>query len=336
MGACRTAKTPDFGLGEKLKGSTFYVTLEPCAHFGKTPSCSHILGELPLKKVIYGRKDPTHKASGKGPQLLEEKGIKTELFSPSSLLKKKLHFLTEHFECFELRKKPFVSLKVATTLNGVFAHKTSQREWITSKRSRKYAHFLRLVYDAIVVGADTVIQDNPSLTIRHLVPKKNPLRVVLDPRGRALLHRPLEKQNLLKKNPSMTLWVVELSTYESFSASQKEAFFKARCKFFFLKRKSRENCFEDLCSFLYSENIARILLEGGAALWGSAVNSQLADKLYLFKSSKIFSKPDIMHWTKDAKIDYLNVENALFTPLGKDFLIEGFTNEPNETGFKDL
>ena len=324
-------KVYEKGLSHKLEDATFYVTLEPCAHIGKTPSCSHVLMELPLKKVVYGRKDPTSKASGKGPRLLEEKGILTEVFSASFLLKENLRFLTEHFECFELQKKPFVSLKVATTLNGVFAHKTSQREWITCERSRKYAHFLRLLYDAVVVGAETVIQDNPSLTIRHLKATKLPLRVVLDPGARALLSRPLEEQNLLKSNATRTLWALKRSAYAKLSSFVKKELLLAGCQIFLLREGTREESLKELCLFLYRKNSARVLLEGGAALWGSAVNSSLADKLYLFKSARIFSRPDIMHWTKEAKIHYLNVENALFTPFGKDLLIEGLTNDSNES-----
>ena len=319
------------GLSHKLDKAIFYVTLEPCAHVGKTPSCSHILMELPLKKVVYGRKDRTRKASGKGLRLLEEKGILTEAFSGSFILQENLRFLTEHFECFEFQKKPFVSLKIATTLNGVFAHKTSQREWITCERSRKYAHFLRLLYDAVVVGAETVIQDNPSLTIRHLAATKVPLRVVLDPGARALLCRPLDEHNLLKSNATRTLWALKFSAYAKLSPLIKEGLLLAGCQVLFLKGETREESLKELCAFLYRENSARVLLEGGAALWGSAVNSFLADKLYLFKSAKIFSRPDIMHWTKEAKIPYLNVENALFTPLGKDLLIEGLTNDSDES-----
>lgn len=309
----------------KFKGATLYTSLEPCAHIGKTPSCSHLLGELPLKKVVYASSDKTPKVSGKGLELLKDKGIQIERFSePSKLLT--LPLLTEHFESFERDKRPFVSLKIASTLNGVYAHKSSQREWITCERSRQYAHFLRLLYDAIVVGANTVIQDNPSLDCRHLKKKKTPLRLVIDPKGRALTARPPQNQNLIKEGGRQTVWCLQEEAFQKLPKPLQEFCEKSSLHILFLNSRTYSSPLAQVLHWLYERKIARVLFEGGGTLWGEALNSSLANKLYLFQAPKIFSGKSIMHWTKSMKINYLNLENCVMTTLEKDVLFEGLTN----------
>jgi len=315
-------------LENELLGATLYSTLEPCAHEGKTPSCSHLLAKCPLKKVVYGRCDNTKKVSGKGLKHLELHGIKTEFFSSEEnfTLEDKLKFLTQHFECYESKRKPFIAIKVASTLNGVYAHTESQREWITGERSRKYAHFLRLLSDAIVIGAHTVIQDNPSLTDRFFQQERVPLKVVLDPHGQALFSRNLSEQNILKEK-SKIIWWINLETHNKISSTlMKESEIKG-IYFKVFEGQTKEDKLAHVCQALYTEGQARVLLEGGASLWNSALNSRLCEKLYLFQAPKIFSGETIMHWTKDAKIQYLNLKNGILTLLDKDTLIEGITDE---------
>ena len=315
-------------LENELLGATLYSTLEPCAHQGKTPSCSHLLANYPIKKIVYGRADNTKKVSGKGLKHLELHGIKTELFSSREDLDlaDKLKFLTEHFECFEGKKKSFVTIKVASTLNGIYAHTDSKREWITGERSRKYAHFLRLLSDAIVVGARTIIQDNPSLTDRFFQKERIPLKVILDPKGEALFSRKLSQQNILKEK-SKIFWWINLETHNKISSTLMK---ERETKGIYIKvfeGHTKEEKLAHVCQELYTEGHARILLEGGGSLWNSALNSKLCEKLYLFQAPKFFFGDTIMHWTKDAKIQYLNLENSISTLLDKDTLIEGLTDE---------
>ena len=317
-------------LERNLVDATIYSTLEPCAHVGKTPSCAQMLSELPLRKVVYGTEDRTEKASGKGPRLIKESGTKTELFCEDSDLSIKLRLLTEHFNSFEIEKKPFLAVKVASTLNGVFAHQGSSREWITCERSREYAHFLRLLYDAILVGADTVIQDNPSLDIRLKKPMRIPLRVVMDPKGRALTSMPIKEINLVKKTPSKTIWCLTEETYEALALSFKNDLKVLGLKIFLLKTDSYNKQISQVIKHLYENKIARILVEGGGKLWGEALNSGHTNKLYLFQAPKLFCREDIMHWTNEVKINYLNVKMCTMTLLEKDWLIEGLTNDPHK------
>lgn len=313
------------GLTEKLEKATLYCTLEPCAHEGKTPSCSHLLGEHPLLKIIYGRQDKTSKVSGKGLKHLENKGIQTQLFQGSEELTEKLKVLTEHFECYEEKKKPFVTVKVASSLNGVYAHSDSKREWITGERSREYAHFLRLLSDAIVVGAETLIQDNPSLTDRHFQKSRVPLKVVLDPKGKALFSRKLTEQNILKEKTT-TLWWLDKKIKDSLSLAVTADCEKKGVLLKGFRGKTKEEKLEEVSKELYRTQKARVLLEGGRSLWDSAFSSELCRKVYLFQAPKLFFRDDIMHWTKETKIQYQELQNGIFTLLDKDILIEGLTD----------
>lgn len=314
------------GLGKKLEGATVYSTLEPCSHIGKTPSCSHLLSQLPLKKVFYGRSDLSPKTFGKGPQILTDHGIFCEKLSVDESLKSKLSFLLETFESYELKKRPFVSVKVATTLNGVYAHTMSQREWISTERSRAYAHFLRLSHDAILVGSETVIQDNPSLTIRFPKTRRTPLRVVWDLKARALLSRPLQESNLLKKEASQTLWCLLKESYQNLSPLLQSQLKSLGVQFLFFDSIDYTESFFLILEKLYEMNYASLLIEGGAKVWGEALNSGLTDKLSLFQAPKIFCRDNSLHWTKEAKINNLDLKKCTMTSLGKDLLIEGLTH----------
>ncbi|RME14873.1 MAG: bifunctional diaminohydroxyphosphoribosylaminopyrimidine deaminase/5-amino-6-(5-phosphoribosylamino)uracil reductase RibD, partial [Bdellovibrio sp.] len=150
---------------EALKGATVFVTLEPCAHQGKTPSCAKTMSQWPIKKVVYGLKDPNPLVQGKGLEILKNAGIVVEAFGDFS---DELQELIEIFSFNMKHKEPFVALKVATSLDGCLAYpEESPLRWITGDKSREHCHFLRAHYDAIVIGKNTLLMDNPFLTVRH-------------------------------------------------------------------------------------------------------------------------------------------------------------------------
>ena len=133
----------------EIKDSTFYVTLEPCAHQGKTASCAKKLATLPIKKVVYGLMDLNPLVSGQGVKILQQAGIITEEYSGH--LKNDLQSLCEIFLKNFSEKKLFIAAKVATSLDGQIALKSGESKWITSANSRNYVHELRSYYDAILV-----------------------------------------------------------------------------------------------------------------------------------------------------------------------------------------
>ncbi|ADU30065.1 bifunctional diaminohydroxyphosphoribosylaminopyrimidine deaminase/5-amino-6-(5-phosphoribosylamino)uracil reductase RibD [Evansella cellulosilytica] len=161
---------------DKTEGATIYVTLEPCSHYGRTPPCADAVIEAGIKKVIIGSVDPNPKVSGRGIKKLEDAGIEVEV----GCMKEETDKLNDVFFHFVNTKKPFVTLKSATSLDGKIATRTGESQWITSEESRKDVHQLRHKNDAILVGINTVIKDDPALTTRLPDGGKNPIRVILD------------------------------------------------------------------------------------------------------------------------------------------------------------
>jgi diaminohydroxyphosphoribosylaminopyrimidine deaminase / 5-amino-6-(5-phosphoribosylamino)uracil reductase len=145
-----------------LNGATVYVTLEPCEHHGKTPPCAVTLSKLPLKRVIAGMIDPNPVVSGKGMKILEQAGITTA----AGLLEDEAAHMNEAFIHYIRYQKPFVTLKIAQTLDGYIAAPDGNPKWISSEASRTRVHEWRSRYDAVLVGRNTALLDNPRLTVR--------------------------------------------------------------------------------------------------------------------------------------------------------------------------
>lgn len=162
-----------------LQGATVYVSLEPCAHFGKTPPCSSLLIENKIAQVIVACKDPNPKVSGKGIEQLQKAGIKVEV----GVLQTAAQQLNKRFFCFHLKQRPYVTLKWAQTKDGFLDRlRTADQKginWISSEESRSLVHHWRSQEMGILVGKHTALNDNPSLTVRD-VSGKNPTRILID------------------------------------------------------------------------------------------------------------------------------------------------------------
>lgn len=173
---------------DELQGATVFVTLEPCAHEGKTPSCAKMLAKLPLKKVVYGLVDPNPLVAGQGAQIIIDSGIQAELFHTSDsaineFMHQQLEQVCEAFLKNFRSKEVFVALKIATSLDGQISLENGESKWITGDEARIYSHYLRACYDMICVGAGTIRKDDPSLDIRHPSVQKEIKLLVIDPRG---------------------------------------------------------------------------------------------------------------------------------------------------------
>lgn len=162
--------------GSKAKGATMYVTLEPCSHFGRTSPCADAVIEAGIKKVYVATVDPNPKVSGRGITKLRDAGI--EVYE--GLMKQEADAINHVFYHYISSKKPYVTLKTATSIDGKIATAGGESQWITCEESRMDAHLLRHEHDAILVGVNTVLQDNPSLTTRIDGGGKHPIRIVLD------------------------------------------------------------------------------------------------------------------------------------------------------------
>lgn len=161
--------------GEKAKGATLYVSLEPCCHHGKTPPCTNRILESGIARVVAAIEDPNPLVSGNGFKLLKNAGIEVK----TGVLKKEATELNQPYLKKAATGDCWVTLKIAQTLDGRIASITGHSQWISGTQSLRYAHLLRAMHDAVLVGSGTVKADNPLLTVRH-ISGRNPVRVVLD------------------------------------------------------------------------------------------------------------------------------------------------------------
>ncbi|KIR01613.1 Diaminohydroxyphosphoribosylaminopyrimidine deaminase / 5-amino-6-(5-phosphoribosylamino)uracil reductase [Lachnospiraceae bacterium TWA4] len=152
---------------EDPKGATLYVTLEPCSHYGKTPPCADLVIERKVSRVVVAMKDPNELVAGRGIDKIREAGIRVDV----GLMEEEAKKLNEVFIKYIVEKEPFVVLKTAMTLDGKIATATGQSQWISCEESRKQVHELRKKYMGILVGVQTVLDDNPSLTAEFQMEK---------------------------------------------------------------------------------------------------------------------------------------------------------------------
>ncbi len=163
-----------------VSGGTMYVNLEPCSHFGRTPPCANKIIENKIKRVVVGMVDPNPRVSGRGIEMLRNAGIEVTV----GVLEEEAKKLNEIFIKYITKKRPFVIMKSAMTLDGKIASHTGDSKWITCESSRRYVHTVRDRVAAVMVGINTVLKDNPFLTTR--LEDKNgsdAIRVVVDSKG---------------------------------------------------------------------------------------------------------------------------------------------------------
>lgn len=305
---------------EQLQGATVFVTLEPCAHEGKTPSCAKMMAKLPLKKVVYGLVDPNPLVAGQGAEILRASGIETEIFSETHpQFTEALEEVCEAFLWNFRRKKVFVTLKVAQSLDGQIGLKSGESKWITNEKSREYAHFLRASHDATLVGAKTLALDNPSLDIRHPhIQKKNKV-VVIDPSGR--LSADAVHFNVSKLHGAANLfWCV----------SEKKQKTEALPFATILKVRENEEGFldlEDLLQQLWNQGLRSLMIEGGAFTASKFLKAGLVNRLCLFQAPVILGAEGGRSWTSGFGISDMTqrlvVKNSRILHFGEDFLVTG-------------
>ncbi|MCB0351018.1 MAG: bifunctional diaminohydroxyphosphoribosylaminopyrimidine deaminase/5-amino-6-(5-phosphoribosylamino)uracil reductase RibD [Bdellovibrionales bacterium] len=298
-----------------LKGATIYVTLEPCAHEGKTPSCAKRLALLPIKKVVYGLRDPNPLVNGKGAEILRSAGI---LVEQDEALKTELEELIEIFTFVIENKRPFVALKVATSLDGQMAHVSGESKWITGETAREYSHFLRAQYDAVLIGKETFLRDNPTLDIRHplFVGKKNSV-VVLDTNGEIV--EQISRSNLCRHRDATEVFVA-ISDKLNLST---DAATLLHCK---VGRDGKIDIV-DLLGQLFSHNVQSIYVEGGAGVLSSFLQSSCAQRFYQFIAPQIIGAKSGINYSKNVSIAELPNRRELRNPktigMGRDILITG-------------
>lgn len=240
-----------------LKNSTLYVTLEPCSHFGKTPPCSDAIIRYQIPKVVIGTMDTHSKVSGKGIEKLKNSGCEVIV----GVLENECKKLHKRFFTFHNKKRPYIILKWAETADGFIAPKTKNEQkpvWITNELSRQLVHKWRAEEQAILVGTKTVVEDNPSLTVRDWT-GKHPVRIVLDKDEK------LSKDFKVFDNQAATIII-----------SNKTVNFE-------------ENLAQQICDVLYKNDINSVIIEGGSRTLQTFINEDLWDEARVFTGKTNFT-----------------------------------------------
>lgn len=254
-------------------GSTAYVTLEPCSHYGKTPPCSERLIAEGVAKVVIACEDPNPQVAGRGVAMLREVGIEVEV----GLLRERALRLNEKFIKYILTKRPFVTLKTASTLDGKIATRTGDSKWISNESAREIVHTLRHRHQGIMVGVGTVIADNPSLTTRTEVPGINPVRIIID----SGLRTPLDSA-VVTDGQAPTIIIAA----ETADAAKEEELTAAGVQVLRCGAGPRVDLAAAM-DRLGELEIGSILLEGGGTLNGAMLEQGLVDRVVLFFAPKI-------------------------------------------------
>ncbi len=274
-----------------LKDATVYVTLEPCAHEGKTPSCAKTLAEFPVKKVVYAEADPNPLVNGQGLQILKQAGIAVEKFeTENESLKEEIISLAEIFKKNFSEKKTFISLKLGMSLDAKIALSSGESSWITNEESRKHVHFLRSQHDAIMVGGRTLLADNPKLNIRldSGDERANKL-LVYDPNGTALTKLTGEENIFKVRDKSEIYWLVNKKLNLQ-KGSVQEALAQVEINW------------NDLPSQLFGLGIYALFIEGGAFVASEFLKSAYVDRLHLFVAPFIIGKSPFS-WSAGLQLD---------------------------------
>jgi diaminohydroxyphosphoribosylaminopyrimidine deaminase/5-amino-6-(5-phosphoribosylamino)uracil reductase len=263
---------------ENVSGSTLYVTLEPCSHEGKTPPCIDSITKHKIARVVIGTIDSNPLVSRQGINYLQSRGIEVKI----GVLEPECRKLNEMFFHYMETGLPFVTIKYAQTLDGRIATATGESQWISSEASLKFTHQLRAAHDAILVGAGTVIKDNPELTVR-LVRGRNPLRVIVD----SELNIP--KQSKIFQNISTIPTLI--ATIKTAADPQFQRLVGSGAEIITVNSDREGNVdLKKLFKILAGRKISSILIEGGAQVITSVLKNNLANRMVTIIAPKIIGK----------------------------------------------
>ena len=280
-----------------LERSTLYVNLEPCAHYGKTPPCAELIVFHRIPRVVIGTVDPFAKVSGKGIEILKNAGVKVTI----GVLEKECIEINRRFFTFHEKKRPYIILKWAQTLDGfIDSERTSGKPvWISNELSRILVHRQRTEEAAILIGTNTAIMDNPSLTVRAWSGRQ-PVRMALDRQNRM-------PDTLTLKDGKIPTIIFTESDIES------------RQNLEFVRLDFNNSLLKQILDFMYSRTIQSVIVEGGRQLLQSFIDDKLWDEAFIYTGPYRFGngvkapafdyQPQFSEMIDDTRLDhfYLNV-----------------------------
>ncbi|SDN36391.1 diaminohydroxyphosphoribosylaminopyrimidine deaminase [Fictibacillus solisalsi] len=300
--------------GEKAKGGTIYVTLEPCSHYGRTGPCAQAIVKAGLSKAVIASLDPNPLVSGRGVAILKEAGIEVI----TGIMEKESQQMNEVFNKFIVRKLPFVTMKSAATLDGKIATATHDSKWITGEAARKDVHQIRNENMAILVGVNTVIKDDPELTAR--IPNgRNPVRVILD----STLRIPVSSKVVQDKKAETWIFTTERAGGEKRQELESHGVSIFSTK----SRDGRVNPAEVL-HFLGEQQISSVMIEGGGAVNASFLEQKLIDKFVVYMAPKLLGgslSPTFLEGEgADRMSGAVDLREMTVEQVGEDFKFTGY------------
>jgi diaminohydroxyphosphoribosylaminopyrimidine deaminase / 5-amino-6-(5-phosphoribosylamino)uracil reductase len=299
---------------ENVDGGTMYINLEPCSHHGLTPPCANRIIESNIKRVVVGTLDMNPLVSGSGIKKLKSAGIDVKV----GILENECVNLNKFFFKYILTGLPYVAIKAAQTLDGRIADEHGASKWISSSQSRRFVHELRSKYDAVLVGAGTVKQDDPNLTVR-LVEGRNPRRVVID------TNLSIKSTNKLYLNNGDKKLIIVTSVNNLDKKNKIKRLTNAGAQVIFVNEDEKKKLnLKDVLKELGKLKISSVLVEGGGCVFTSFIKKNLYDEILLFISPKILGSglPVV------SNIGIRSIRNALklkinnCEKIGDDLLVE--------------
>lgn len=298
--------------GAQAKQATAYVTLEPCSHYGKTPPCVHALIAAGVKHVVIATKDPNPLVNGKGIRMLKKAGITVT----TGVMEAEARKLNEKFFYAMEQNKPYVAAKCAQTLDGKMVDAYGRSQWITSEEARKEAHRLRSLFDCVLVGARTILEDNSELTVRALK-GRNPVRVVVDGKLRVPSDAKIFSTETARTIVLTSTVALEQKRKKVLTLEQRGA------EVFGIGSESHIPV-ESILRFLRSYGFTSVLVEGGGATLAHFFEAKSVQYMYCFIAPLLLGGGKGITFTRPKSLAHaVRIEFQKQRRVGKDVLLEG-------------
>ncbi len=303
--------------GKNTRGATLYVTLEPCSTYGKTPPCTELIIKSKIRRVVVASYDPNPVNARKGISVLRRHNINVSV----GLLKQEAEKLNESFVINIKKKRPFVLLKMAQSLDGKIATREGNSRWITGEAARLYVHKLRKEVDAVAVGKNTALKDNPSLTVRLAYSHNyHPVRIIFDSKGeislrKKVFHDARRHEVIVVTGPIISR--TRVGDYQSEGIKILKA-----------PIRNRKIDIRFVLNQLLKYKIGTLLVEGGGSLAASFLEAKVVDKILFFYAPIVIggrSAPTSIEGKGIAKLSHaVHLKDIQYRKIGNDFLIEGY------------
>ncbi|PIQ88830.1 MAG: riboflavin biosynthesis protein RibD [Candidatus Omnitrophica bacterium CG11_big_fil_rev_8_21_14_0_20_42_13] len=291
----------------RVQGATLYITLEPCSHFGRTPPCTDKIIESGVKEVIVGMRDPNPLNNGKGINLLRRAGIKVK----TGIRQTECRKMNKVFMKYTRQKMPYICVKAGQSLDGKIATRNFNSQWITGKPARDFSHKLRSNFDAIMVGVNTILKDNPRLSGTS----KN-IKIIADTK----LKIPINSNIFIDGK-------IIIVTAKKITDNKAVKLIKKGAQVITVERKSGKVHLRQMMRELAALEISKILVEGGGELIGSLFDEKLVDYAMFFTAPKIIGGKNAVSSVSGKGVggidEVIKLNNIETKKIGEDLLIEG-------------